>query len=87
MHVLGAAGLPAKYRHPDTGTPYATLEAFAQIERHAGRLHAAGRPSAKRRYDGDSGSGMLGASEQVMRHVRCQQVRIVHLRRDLTASC
>ena len=52
-----AAGLPAKYRHTRTGMPYATLEAYAQIERHAGGAHAAASAAAQQRYDGIAGPG------------------------------
>jgi YL1 nuclear protein C-terminal domain len=52
-----AAGLPARYRHPLTGMPYATREAFAQIERHAGGAHAAAPVAVKQRYDGIAGPG------------------------------
>ena len=52
-----AAGLPAKYRHARTGMPYATLEAYAQIERHAGGAHAAAPAAAQQRFHGNAGPG------------------------------
>jgi len=52
------AGLPAKYRDPETGTPYASLEAYAQIAGAADRTHAARRLHSKRRFDSDSASGV-----------------------------
>lgn len=52
-----AAGLPAKYRHARTGMPCATLQAYAQIERHAGGAHAAASAAGQQRFDGIAGPG------------------------------
>ena len=39
-------GLPAKYRDPVTGAPYATVEAFKTLRANAANANAAGAPKA-----------------------------------------
>ena len=59
--LLFSAGLPARYRHPETGAPYATAAAFAELESNGG--HPYGPPPIP--VAGDRKTCIPHASEQV----------------------